>query len=220
MRDEDIKRLMDDTAAKVGPVKNRMAMPAHQAQPEFSSVLVLVPENTPHPSTAQLKGLGQVSLATAGNIDRALIGFESFESVYVYSPGFEMLGRIAALSDDEPLVRLLLQALLYGKKAGVLLAKSPEKLPAGLRCKLNERLDRLRKLGLYITQICCAGCAGGCPGEAKGADTNALRGLLLEDDVITLHRQGQTEIRLTQGCILTTLAADKARELGLLLVRS
>jgi len=46
------------------------------------------------------------------------------------------------------------------------------------------------------------------------------RGLLLEEDVVALHGQGQSTLQLDETTIITPLAADKARELDVELIRA
>ncbi|MCL2563038.1 MAG: hypothetical protein FWE08_03270 [Oscillospiraceae bacterium] len=66
-----------------------------------------------------------------------------------------------------------------------------------------------------------SGCCGGGCGSKKTdkTETPQAKGLLLEEDIIALHGQGQTHLQLAKGTIITPLAADKARDLGIELVR-
>ena len=58
-------------------------------------------------------------------------------------------------------------------------------------------------------------CGGNCGCGSKKSDAPQTRGLLLEEDIITLHREGQMRLQVTKDTIVTPLAADKARDLGI-----
>ena len=54
---------------------------------------------------------------------------------------------------------------------------------------------------------------------AESKQETAVDGLLLEEDVLALHKQGFYILRLMQGCVVTPLARDRANELGMELCR-
>ena len=232
MTDEEIRRLIEDTERKAGLVKNKMSMSAAAPRCEYAGVLVLVPQNICFPKDSVIKrisGSGQIILAGYGhklpserqylNLEdeqnaRSLIdSLEEFEAVYLYSPGFELMERVTHLRDDELVIRILLQGLLLGKKAGVCFGRDIDSLPPGLYRRLRELFREMEDLGLYI-------CKNSDSTAAKTKSSKmAPRKLLLEDDITALHRQGQTALCVEKNCILTPLAVDKARELGIQLTR-
>jgi len=227
MTDQEITRIAQDTEKKLGLAKNKMTMSAAAPRCEYSGILVLVPENTCFPKDSALKrmsGSGQAVVAgyrqrspggrqylnlEDGQCALSLIdSLESFEAVYLYSPGFELMERLTHLSDDDLVVRILMQALLFGKKAGVCFDHDIDSLPPGIVRRLRELMGEMENLGLYI-------CNGSEPAAVKKECSETSRELLLEDDIIAMHRQGQTTLSVGQNYLFTPLAADKARELGI-----
>jgi len=105
---------------------------------------------------------------------------------------------LTALQGDDLLILLLLRRLLSNTS------------PADVR-----RLLEIQGIS--------SGCGGQCACEVKTKQTGqpapASRGLILEEDVISLRQQGCTTLRIEKGTIITPLAADKARDLGMELIR-
>jgi len=54
---------------------------------------------------------------------------------------------------------------------------------------------------------------------AEAKQEMAVEGLLLEEDILSLHKQGFGALRLMKGCVVTPLARDRASELGMELCR-
>ena len=78
---------------------------------------------------------------------------------------------------------------------------------------LTQRLNAERA----APKAACA-CGGNCASNNE-AEAPERRGLLLEEDIIALHRQGQRSLTVEKGTIITPLAQDKARDLGIELIR-
>ena len=64
----------------------------------------------------------------------------------------------------------------------------------------------------------CNSGGGGCC-KTKTQIGPQASGLILEEDITALHSRGQTSLTLTDGTIVTPLAVDKARDLGVALIR-
>ena len=244
MTDEEIMRLVEETGKGASPIRNESsgcmsctrnecAGAACGIHGRFCQVLVLIPENTYFPKESamkQISGDGRIVLAGFGprapegyqyyNLEdgqcvRSLLdSLEEFAIVYLFAPGFAMMNRLAQLQDDELVLRILLQAVLSGKRARILFEQDTDSLPSGLYRNLHDLLRKIENLGITVfnDRLCSKG--------EKGEDGNVLRKLLLEEDIITLHMQGQADVTVGRDCILTPLATDKARELGMRISRS
>ncbi|MCL2220769.1 MAG: hypothetical protein FWC20_00140 [Oscillospiraceae bacterium] len=82
------------------------------------------------------------------------------------------------------------------------------KISADLFKLLKQLLREIVESELKI----CDGC---CNTKGKQNSSEVRSELLLEDDIISLHRSGQTVLNIGKNCIITPLAADRARELGM-----
>ena len=234
MTNEEIRRLAMEAMAKVtGAAPD---LPAQQPPPSLSEVrsggtLVLLPPYTAFPREAFLQGLigaGQVILAGFGSrsstnfqywdlstpegTGKLLDNLADFGGVYLYAPGFSAMAKLTALEDEDPLARLLIQRLLSGKEAGICLEQNPAAVSPGLKTRLEAAIQALKTLGFSVLCVSCGGAA--VKGEEKQAEC-ASKEVLLEEDILALHQRGHTSIQLGEGAILTPLAADRARELGM-----
>ena len=229
MTNEEIRRLVMEATAKV-----TKANPNHTVQntspPQQGArngeILVLLSEHSSFPGAAffsRFTGSGQVIVAgfggrtstnypywdvnNADNVSRLLDGLEGFSTVCLYAPGFSEMARLASLQDDDLFTRVLLQRLFAGKEAGICFDHDPAALSPKLRNRLEEALKPLEALGFSVN------CAHGA--EKASSPAAASEKILLEEDILNLHRQGQTSLHMGEGMILTPLAADRARELGI-----
>lgn len=225
MTGEEINEIVEDTKLKTGSVVGKASV--------TTGALVLVPENTCFPDSShigRILGTDKVVLAGCGqksqgggckcrNVENGKCArsqldlLESFEGVYLFSPGFAMMQRIIQLCDDELVVRMLLQAVLCGKRAGIVFQSDSDSLPPGIRRQLKKVSDDLESLGITINYG-----NGSCDTdrEQKEATTKTL---LLEEDIIALHKEGKTMIHLDKKSIVSPLAADKASELGIQILK-
>ena len=235
MTNEEIRRLVMEATAKVTNATPQPP-PVPSPQPEVRRVgtLVLLPPYTVFPREAFLQrfiGTGQVILAgfgvrsstnfpywnleTSDGVSRLLDSLESFGAIYLYAPGFSMMAQLAAREDTDPLARILLQRLLSGKEAGICFEHDPVSLPPGLKTHLEAAIAPLKSLGFSILCVSCGGAPIQGIAETAAKSKDGSKTVLLEEDILTLHQQGRTSLQVGAGAILTPLAADKARELGI-----
>jgi hypothetical protein len=153
-------------------------------------------------------------------LENALGDYGPRDLVVLGSMGFTIAGRLAALDDEDPLVRLVSQALM----SGVRVLAVDDDLTAGQAGSLSGRAARsLRELaGLGIELLPGAELAARIARE-EAADTTlsqSLAGLLTEADVDRLVGAGQRRVVLGGNTIVTPLARSRAGALGLELVES
>lgn len=141
--------------------------------------------------------------------------------VFVAALGFAAARRLADVQDDDPLVRIVAQALLEG---GAVMAAVDELTPRapGAPGELVRRADALRR---DLERLGIALVAGAAWEErlarAAAASTTAARsvgGLLSEEDVRRLWEAGERRLVLPPRTIVTPLARSRAAALGLELV--
>ena len=232
MTNEEIRRLVMEATAKVTkavPIAAVQHAPPPQAEVRTGGTLVLLPAYGVFPREAFLQqhiGAGQVILAGFGErastnfqywdlktddgTSRLLESLDGFGAVYLYAPGFSMLEKLVALEDEDPLVFILLQRLLAGREAGICFDQDPAAAAPGLKTRLEACITSLKSLGFSIR---CTPCGGAAQKEPKTETIS--RKVLLEEDILALHQQGQTTLHMGEGAALTPLAADRARELGM-----
>lgn len=143
------------------------------------------------------------------------------ELVVVAGLGFAAARRLVDLQDDDPLVRVAIQALLGG---GTVLAAVDELTPhaPATAGELTRRADELRR---GLERLGIAPVTGGeweeRLGRAAAAATTAARsvgGLLSEEDVRRFWEAGERRLVLPPRTIVTPLARSRAAALGLELV--
>lgn len=143
------------------------------------------------------------------------------ELVVVGALGFATARRLVDLQDDDPLVRVVVRALLGG---GTVLAAADELAPRApaVPGDLVRRADELRR-GLERLGVALVTGAAWEErlGRAAAAATTAVRsvgGLLAEEDVRRLWEAGERRLVLPPRTIVTPLARSRAAALGLELV--
>lgn len=151
-------------------------------------------------------------------LGNALGNYGPRDLVVLGSMGFACAERLAALDDEDPLVRLVSQALL----SGVRVLAVDDDLASGQTGSLSGRAERSRREleGLGIELLPGAELAARIAREVA-ADTTlsqSLAGLLTEVDVERLAGAGQRRVVLGINTIVTPLARSRAVALGLELV--
>ena len=79
--------------------------------------------------------------------------------------------------------------------------------------------------GMIAPETSSGGCSGGGCKDGGGCCKTQTKtkpqtsDLLLEEDITALYNQGQTALQISEGTIITPLAVDKARDLGIELIR-
>lgn len=128
------------------------------------------------------------------------------ERVVLLAPSLRMIQDLAEGRDESLPQYLFLHAALWGKKTAVLLDFP---LPRGGRILsgsgLGEHIDSLRSIGVEWH----------CYREKQPSGAEATTDLLTESMVTQAFKEGQTQLVLRRGTMVTPLAKDAARELGM-----
>ena len=155
-------------------------------------------------------------------LGRLLAGLGRGDAVLLGSLGFAGARRMALLDDDDPVVRLVTQALLRGVNAAALtddLAPGrgvpQNRLAGGARASLRDMeglgltLLTLDGLPVWMARVAAL--------DTRAADT--FDGLLTEEDVKRLAVSGKKRVTVARGTIVTPLAQSMAIGLGITIVR-
>lgn len=144
----------------------------------------------------------------AGNENREEIMelLESTINLVLLAPPLQVIRRIAAADDGDFLTWLFIRGRLWGKKTSIYLDFTPplhRKAPYEER--MVETLEALSALNVplenYLEEV----------PEASAEE----RTLVTEEDVLEVSQAGKKEIAVSSGGIVTPLARDRAKELGI-----
>mgnify|MGYP006285720055 CR=1 FL=1 len=142
--------------------------------------------------------------------------------VYVASLGITQARRLAATDDVEPFARVLMESLLSGTPVhlfrgeglGGLQGLDPKNHTGALARQVANLWRDLELLGVQGLRL-EDGLRPLTSVEAReSALGKTLGGLLTEKDVEEAARSGLNELKLARGTVVTPLARDRARELG------
>ncbi len=142
--------------------------------------------------------------------------------VLVGSIGFEYARALIEMRDGQPFVRLVSQALLAGRRVA-LVADDLQPSGQGARGKMGaEAASLLRDLDTLGLQPVAAADVAGLIERIGTAGTTLARsfnGLVTEEDVEQSARAGDGRLTLPAGTIVTPMAASRARDLGIEIVK-
>lgn len=126
---------------------------------------------------------------------------EQFKSIVVVTPPLSYI-KMAAASDDRCFECMLaLRPLLWGKKITLLLDFALPRSKRGF-LELSDNIDALEQMGMVIETL------------SDKAD-EGRRELVTEQDIKDAAKRKQDSVRIVPNAIVTELARDTAKELGI-----
>ncbi len=135
---------------------------------------------------------------------------EKAEKVALVAPGIKLMNRIAKGDDNEPFVRALLRALLWGVRMNVVLDFVPPRFARNTFFeKIVDTIDALRAMDIGILEYSC-----------KEMKTDKTFSLLTERDVLDAHMAGEECVRCAKNAIITPLGREALKETGLALIET
>lgn len=128
--------------------------------------------------------------------------------LYVFHSGLKLLNDIVSLNEENFVSCAVLNILLQNGKVAVHFDYDPYGVTSGT---LSENLSNLLHSmeGLNI-EVAYPGNHG-----AKKQEQQAVCGLVAQQDVDEMWKTGKREIYIDKKCIITPLAKDRIRELGI-----
>ncbi len=132
---------------------------------------------------------------------------KDYEKILVIFPPLWLMGAIAHGDDSVYTAMLVLRPLLWGREVTVLLDFETPRIrrsPAFL--KLAEDINALEEMGIKVAHL---------SRECKAGDE--IKELVTEQDVKDAEKREGKRIRIKPGAIVTQLAQDTAKELGVII---
>jgi hypothetical protein len=154
------------------------------------------------PLPAELK---RIPVDTDENKMRLAGSLCGYDEVLLVTPSITFLKELSLGNDAGFEAAMMIRPLLWGRKATILLDfKAPKFRRETLLAGLADTLDTLEKAGFGIESA--------AP-EYKNAES--AKALVTEQDVKNAYNLGSQRIKIAGKAIITQLAADTAKELGI-----
>jgi hypothetical protein len=152
-------------------------------------------------------GLRTETVASQQEKDSLAGRLKGYENILISDPPLWLINAIARGDDSVYAAMLALRPLLWGRDVTVLLdfeAPKNRRSPAFLR--IAEDISAIEEMGIKIAHIKNDSGKGGEPKE-----------LVTEQDVKDAVKNGKCKVIIKPGAIVTQLAQDTAKELGVLI---
>ncbi len=148
-------------------------------------------------------------LKDAAARQKLALSINNFEKVVLVSPGIKLMKAITEGDDAGYIESLVIYSLIHGKEVDFLIDFCIKDLPANSFFKnLAIMLDSVASMGIQISEIF------GGQDKSEGALLKD-RELITEKRIEELWQSGFKSLRCGRECILTPLAKDRAKELGI-----
>jgi len=156
---------------------------------------------------ADIGGCRTVPVRTDEEKARLVGALPDYDEVALVTPPISLLLAIARADDSSFEANLALRPLLWGKKVTLIADfDMPKRLHDTVFAGLADAVDVLVKAGVEVVSLMCGGA-----GEDEGLD------LVTEQEVKAAHKSGNLRLKIKQGAIVTQLAQDTARDLGVII---
>lgn len=164
-----------------------------------------------------IKAAGSDHWIPLGRLSEAIM--EEIDVIFLPVLSFSLVNDILTHNEQRPFVRLILEALLKGKKVVALKTgadpydpfwklKGMDKGTALFKRKLYQQLIQLKSMGIDLIT------------ENEEVDFMAKgnsKSVITEEAVRLVHQRNLSELEIQRGSIITPLARDLAKELNILL---
>ncbi len=146
-----------------------------------------------------------INVATKEECQKLMASLEYYKNIVLAASPISLLKRIANGEDVEFIEQVMTRAILCEKRVSALLDfKLPTLTQGTFFENLAGTLDDLKDMGVDIISL-------------RQSDKVTVKALTLvtEAEVIQAHKKGKNIIKFAAGAIVTPLARDKAKELGI-----
>lgn len=135
-----------------------------------------------------------------------------FDEICFLSPGLRQIQALLECDDSGYMEGVVIYSLLHGKKTTILLDYEAANLPLNnFTRKIKDMLKAVSELGICIEVLQM--------GEDNRKEVQVQhKDLITQKEVEDIHKRGEKEIFRMKGCIVTPLAKDRARELGIKII--
>lgn len=132
----------------------------------------------------------------------------NFDALCFLSPGLKQMQALVVGDDSGYLESLVIYSLLHKKKTVFLLDYKVDNLPSNsFTRKIKGLLGSISEMGIFIDIL----------GQAVEKETEIPlkhKKLITQKEVEDIYKSGTKEIFCEKGCIITPLAKDRAKEMG------
>ncbi len=154
---------------------------------------------------AALEGFSIAGMATADDKQRLMSKLKGYADILLVSPPLWMLKNIAQGDDKGLFESAFMRALLWEKNVTVVLDFERPGFRRGTFFEgLNDALKAIEDMGAKVVSLKLS--VGRPEGQLE---------LVTETEIEDAHRQGRERVRCAPGAVVTPLARDAARELGI-----
>lgn len=131
-----------------------------------------------------------------------------FDAVFLLAPSLKLLETIAGLNDTDFIPYIVFHSLLQKKRTCLATGWNYSGPVNALEKRFDGLLKTVREIGIEILDQ-------GTELENPGRLLNKTGDLITEVKIVELWEEGMRVLRCPKGSVVTALAYDKARELGL-----
>ena len=152
-------------------------------------------------------GLKTVGIDTQQDKQQVMGSLKNYAALVLAAPPLWMLKNIAAGDDKGYIEQVFMRALLWGKNTELVLDFEKPGFSRGTFFEgLNDALGVIEEMGAKAVSLKLS--VGKPEGELA---------LVTEAEIVDAQREGRERIRCAAGAIVTPLARDTAKELGVLI---
>ena len=220
-----LNQITAEVLRRVQSLQTKDAPPAMACAPQQPCTVVLVPSLVPFRDKAikeLIAGYGnslvfvafddhfqadrqRVIRASQEDREKILEMTSAAINVVLLAPPMDLIARIAEGRDEAFLEYLFVRAQLWGKRVSVYLDFDlPKFRRSQFQESISDRLEALTSLGVPLV----------CYRREAAAEASVGRALITEDDVREAYNSGRRQLACRIDSIITPLARDTARELG------
>lgn len=138
-------------------------------------------------------------------VDMLLEHMDMFESLELYCPSINLIKSVVSGDEENLFSKIVIYFLLNGKRVIFYLPYDFSKLPDGaFSLTLKRLLSDVTDMGASLTDL----------HAVHSGQAVEDMGIVTEDMVLKMFENGTRSIEASKGTIVTPLAKDKAKELG------
>lgn len=137
--------------------------------------------------------------------------FNKLEAVYCISPGIKLMEAIANMDDRDFIEHIVINSLLHKKHVNLLFDYNIDDLGVNrLTQKARELINNIISMGACVETT--------FPEDSRNTGSKSEKGLISEKDIDEMKNEGRNAIYCQKGCIITPLALDRAKEVGITVI--
>lgn len=155
---------------------------------------------------AQLPGnpMRQIPVKTPEDRQSLVASLPEYDEIVLVTPSLSLIHTLAQGDDTVFEAMLAIRPLLWGRTVTLLLDfEAPKFRRSEIFAKLSDALDSIEKSGVKILSL-----------AQKAAGPDEPKDLVTEQDIKDAAKNEKKSVRITDGAIVTQLAQDTAKELG------